>query len=413
LKKYSIILINLILALAILTGCYRGSVPEQIYSSVEPYIFSIFRWECQALALELKQAAYNENKADPDDSVTVIKYFELVYEENEILDKIEMINNGLDVGDKDYYLTCLAELSQQRIDVEQKAENILEKQVIQTLYNAGIYNPADSLWNVKAIFPAVKLRLQSPPCLLVVSPRDKIERLYNITLDSYMMPDEIADIEEKIEAAGLSALIVDLGGIATYPSLVSNKYGLDFAINTAIEEWLHQYLAFRPLGALYALNQIGIKQPAEIITMNETLAGMVSRELGQALYQQYYAPYITRTESQDNNTDNTFDFNSEMHRIRVTVDTMLEQGEIKQAEDFMEESRLYLASHGYFIRKLNQAYFAFYGSYADTPGFTDPIYEDLSELRENSASLSEFLNTASSFSNSEQLRELAQTICQK
>jgi len=237
-----------------------------------------------------------------------------------------------------------------------------------------------------------------------VSPRDKIERLYNITLNSSMMPDEIASVETTIEAKGFSALIVDLGGMATYPSLVNNKYGLNFAIDTAIEEWLHQYLAFRPLGALYALNQIGIKQSGEIITMNETLAGIVSQELGRALYAQYYAPYITNIESQNNNAGDSFDFNIEMRRIRVIVDTMLEQGEIKQAEDFMKESQLYLASHGYFMRKLNQAYFAFYGSYADMPGFTNPIYENLSELRKNSTSLSNFLNTASSFSSSEQLR---------
>jgi len=327
-----------------------------------------------------------------------------VSREKEILNRIDIVNSGLEAGDTGYYLNCLLELSQQRMDLEPEAENILEKQIIQTLYNADIYNPLDSLWNIKVIFPAVKLRLQPPPVLLVVSPRDKIERLYNITLNSSMMPDEIASVETTIEAKGFSALIVDLGGMATYPSLVNNKYGLNFAIDTAIEEWLHQYLAFRPLGALYALNQIGIKQSGEIITMNETLAGIVSQELGRALYAQYYAPYITNIESQNNNAGDSFDFNIEMRRIRVIVDTMLEQGEIKQAEDFMKESQLYLASHGYFMRKLNQAYFAFYGSYADMPGFTNPIYENLSELRKNSTSLSNFLNTASSFSSSEQLR---------
>ena len=39
----------------------------------------------------------------------------------------------------------------------------------------------------------------------------------------------------------------------------------------------------------------------------------------------------------------------------------------------MEEKRQFLAANGYYIRKLNQAYFAFHGSYADTAGSIDPI----------------------------------------
>ena len=34
----------------------------------------------------------------------------------------------------------------------------------------------------------------------------------------------------------------------------------------------------------------------------------------------------------------------------------------------MEQRRQLFVENGYYIRKLNQAYFAFYGAYADVPG---------------------------------------------
>ena len=39
----------------------------------------------------------------------------------------------------------------------------------------------------------------------------------------------------------------------------------------------------------------------------------------------------------------------------------------------MEEKRQSFAEHGVYIRKLNQAYFAFYGTYADGPASSNPV----------------------------------------
>jgi hypothetical protein len=59
----------------------------------------------------------------------------------------------------------------------------------------------------------------------------------------------------------------------------------------------------------------------------------------------------------------------------------------------MEAQRRYLADNGYYIRKLNQAYFAFYGTYANSPTSVDPVGPDLVSLRQKSASLKEFVDT--------------------
>jgi len=79
--------------------------------------------------------------------------------------------------------------------------------------------------------------------------------------------------------------------------------------------------------------------------------------------------------------------------------------EIEQAEEFMEQKRQYLASMGHYIRKLNQAYFAFHGTYADRPAFISPIGLELKELRSQSASLKDFLNTVAAMTSRQELRD--------
>ena len=198
--------------------------------------------------------------------------------------------------------------------------------------------------------------------------------------------------------------MVTIGGLgATYPTLVTNEASLRFIIDTATEEWLHQYLAFKPLGFSYLLDLTGISRNYEIATMNETLAGMVSEEVGSIIYQTYYNEPENGNDD-DVETEPEFDFNHEMREIRKTVDALLASGEIEQAEQFMEDKRQYLASMGYYIRKLNQAYFAFHGTYADEPTSVSPIGAEMRQLREQVSSLKEFLNLAAGMTSREDLQ---------
>jgi hypothetical protein len=71
----------------------------------------------------------------------------------------------------------------------------------------------------------------------------------------------------------------------------------------------------------------------------------------------------------------------------------LANGQIDKAEQYMNAQRDYLQTQGYYIRKLNQAYFAFYGTYADTAAYSDPIGTALQNIRGKSSSINEFLNT--------------------
>jgi hypothetical protein len=97
-----------------------------------------------------------------------------------------------------------------------------------------------------------------------------------------------------------------------------------------------------------------------------------------------------------------------MHTTRITVDGLLARGLIDRAEEFMEHQREYFWKNGYQIRKLNQAYFAFYGAYADQPGGAageDPVGPAVRALRERSLGLEDFLNRISGMTSFDQLTQ--------
>ena len=67
--------------------------------------------------------------------------------------------------------------------------------------------------------------------------------------------------------------------------------------------------------------------------------------------------------------------------------------------------RRLFVGRGYNIRKLNQAWFAFHGSYATGAGSVSPIGEQLRDLRSSSGSVGEFLKTMAQFGSYEEYLE--------
>jgi hypothetical protein len=95
-----------------------------------------------------------------------------------------------------------------------------------------------------------------------------------------------------------------------------------------------------------------------------------------------------------------------MREIRLTVDQYLEEGKIEEAEAFMRQKQDFLQSKGYYIRRLNQAYFAWHGTYADSPTSISPIGGELKELRNYYPSLGEFIKAVSQISSYDELKKL-------
>ena len=152
--------------------------------------------------------------------------------------------------------------------------------------------------------------------------------------------------------------------------------------------------------------------------INETVASLVDEELGSKVVERYYPELLPPPppEVPDSSTPfdpPDFDFAAELAKTRVRVDELLADGNINEAEAYMEERRLEFLDNGYGIRKLNQAYFAFFGAYAAEPGGAqggNPIGPMLRDIREQTPSIQVFLKTVAPITSFEDLVEVHQKI---
>ncbi len=394
--------VELIAVVSLLLFCCLGiscSTPSQDFNTrlssiVRPYRFGFAQWEFSTIWSEAKQLISGRGGKGEVEIDKVTEYFSTVDRLKALKSEVEAIKIGSKQGDLTTVEIELNELQQQRDNLENGVEEIITRQIRETLIQQGIFNPVEKYLKLKVSFPPINFNLEKPPHLLVISPRDRIESMREVVLLQDISLEEMESIEAKVDELGVSSLVVVLGGFGgTYPTFVTNEASLRFTVDVAAEEWLHQYLAFKPLGFLYLLDLTGISRNYEIATMNETVASIVGKEIGALLSESYY-PESERNNNQPQKVVSGFDFNQEMRDIRRAVDQYLAQGEIEQAEEFMGQKRQFLATKGYHIRKLNQAYFAFHGAYADRPISISPIGLEFKKLREQSASLEEFLETA-------------------
>jgi len=185
-----------------------------------------------------------------------------------------------------------------------------------------------------------------------------------------------------VESGGVSAAVLPLGGLSTYPAMVAEDTPLRTTLTIVAHEWLHAYFFFTPLGQAYGTSYA-------MRTINETAAELAGAELGDRLYARYHQAYggavVPPPAPQDES------FNRELRTVRETVERLLAAGRVEEAEAFMRERREWLLARGFPIRRLNQAYLAFYGSYGFGSGGVDPLVEDVHSLRRRSPSVGAFV----------------------
>jgi hypothetical protein len=265
------------------------------------------------------------------------------------------------------------------------AEAILAEQ-------AAVILEAEGLSPLGAAFPPVSFRLSQLPVALVVSPRDVIRQDALIQMDPGLPLAQQMTLEARVEREqSVSALVVPVGGIGTYPTMVQETGAMAWVVEVVLHEWTHNLLTLRPLGLSYDASP-------ELRTMNETTAQLMGQALGQRLLARYYPdllpPPVEPAPPAAETAAPSFDFRGEMHATRVTVDAMLAEGKVAEAEAYMEARRQVFVAHGYNLRRLNQAYFAFYGAYADVPqgaAGEDPIGAAVRALWARAATPAEFL----------------------
>jgi hypothetical protein len=398
---------RLLLLLAVLVllltgeGPPPGLIDTQVKYRVSVKRFDFVSWEINTLWGKLLEGLiapqrYIDEEARHD---FVIDYMGLVSEIQGIEWEITLVYTDPDVSDPDAESAELrAELAELRAEQQVRqpiAEAILEEQVATALADAGFGTLGQELPPVSAHFTPL-------PTLLVVSPRDHIENIFSLSLQHGLDTAQREAVETQIDAElDVSSLVTDIGGLAAYPSMLLESSWLPWVAEVTAHEWTHHYLTLRPLGWNYL-------KSGETRTINETTASIVGKEIGYEVITRYYPelpppelpspPQPSDEEEQEEENPPPeppeFDFRLEMRETRIRVDELLAQGKIEEAEAYMEKQRQMFVAQGYVIRKLNQAYFAFYGSYADTPGAAgkDPIGPAVLEFRANSPDLHTFVS---------------------
>ena len=265
----------------------------------------------------------------------------------------------------------LRERRDERRRTRDDLEERLEAEVSSTLSDLGFGGFGGSLW------PPVDFRLESPPRVLVTSPRDEIRRLDSVLLSPGMTGTQSFEVEANVlEQSGLSGIVLSLGGVATFPTFVRDDNSLLRTLDLVAHEWLHAYFFFNPLGQ-------HINASTEMNSLNETIASLVGEELGIITWERITGETFERPDddSSDEDDPDEFSFDDFMRETRLRTDEILAEGDIEGAESYMDERRIELQEHRFFIRKINQAYFAFNGTYGDSPASISPIGGQVDELR--------------------------------
>ena len=372
---------------------------NQIRTYTRSVEFDFFNWTLKALGSKLSQDSINTPFyfINDDRHRLVLDYLKntdlIIQKENQI----NLIYTNPTIENPMLVSQSLRDELKNFVSKNEKisgmAESILEEQVGEVLRNEG-------LGTLGQPFPPVLFHITPLPNDLIISPRNIINQAYSYSLISDLPVDQQASVEKNIERKyNVSALVVPVGGIGSYPTMIERSTSLTWLSNTIAHEWIHNWLDVRPLGLNY-------EKSNDLRTMNETTASIAGTEIGNLVIKKYY-PELIQSSSEDNLVSmnfnrpdpgdlprHPFDFRAEMHTTRVRVDELLKEGKIVDAEDYMESRRKVFWANGYAIRRLNQAYFAFYGAYADIPGGAageDPVGPAVRALRESSHNLADFL----------------------
>ncbi len=375
------------------------------------YGFDFGSWTLDAVWIKLAQSSLGAPRYLPrlDQHLIVLQYLKLVDDIEHTQNDINLIYADPSVQDRE---GASADLRQKLADLSRKqdalapfAESVLQQQVTDVLNDLGLTEGGQPI-------PWVLYHITPLPQDLIVSSRNKIEQITSYQLEPDLTVKQAASLETTVDQnLDVSSLVVPIGGLATYPTMVMRTTALDWLASTVSHEWVHLYLGQRPLGLNY-------ETTAQLRTMNETTASIAGNEIGEIIMKRYYpersqldqaalqlVSYLTKRASPD---EPPFDYRAEMHETRVTADALLADGKIDQAEAYMEQRRQVFWDHGYAIRKLNQAFFAFYGAYADTPGGPageDPVGPAVRALRERSPSLKAFLERIAQMSSFDELQQ--------
>ncbi|NOQ40136.1 MAG: hypothetical protein GQ562_07430, partial [Anaerolineales bacterium] len=288
-KTGKLILSTLIIIIGILP--VRGSevdpsqLLEQIRSYSRSYEFDYVSWTVSALRQKLTQSSLKVYRYIPAEEgrQIVLDYLNLRNKINQAQDRLISVLSDPQLENRDQAAAVikeeLAEMRSRREATAPFVEQIIQGQMNHALTNLGLSAGGQ-------LIPPVLYRSEPDSYALIVSPRDEIRQSANLMLIRNLTLDEIIHLEEAIEKElDLSALVVGIGGVGLYPSMVIETSNLDWLIHVIGHEWTRNFLTIRPLGANYNTSP-------ELTTINETIADLSADDIQRETFLLYYPEFL-------------------------------------------------------------------------------------------------------------------------
>ena len=360
--------------------------------------FNVLRWEVRHLPgkwLYLTGRFFSGGLSSEEEAERLGRYLVLTA-------RIDSLERATPLDEQE-----LRRLLVERDTLENDVEAIIEGRVTAVLEEVGLETSVPLFPDADLVFPPVDFELDQPLPVIAVSPKERIELLRRRLLRQDLTAEEAVRIEESLEAEGdRSALVEQVAGIATYPSLVVPRSDYQRLVETVAHEWVHHYLFFRPLGQRFFSS-------VELQTMNETVADLVGQEMGAQVVNRYPLPseFVEELEKLLPEEPDV-DLGGILRQLRLDVEDLLRQGRVEEAEALMEQRRRELSEQGLFIRRINQAFFAARSVYANTPASIDPLGSKLGLLRERTGSVAAFLRAAAGLTEAADLDSLLAEMAQ-
>lgn len=417
-RRVRIVLTYTVLFIAIVWTVRWEHVPPNSFNArldriLRGSYFDFVSWEAEALLGKLRQELitpqhYLDNATRKQ---IVLDYMDLAGRINQLEWEISDIYTDPGASDPEAVSAepraTLAQLRAEQAKIQSTAEAIIEEQIASVLQDEG-------LAVLGQVLPPVRFHFTPLPDFLIISPRSEIRLEKGVMLRGGIELERIEALENEIDQTfDVSSLVVPIGGLAVYPAMLAETSSLYWGVGSTAHEWVHHFFFFwlKPVGVYYEARP-------DVRTINETAADLVGDAIRNQVLARYYPellPPPTPTPDPDAPPPPTpeppaFDFIAEMRETRVNTDRLLAEGKIETAEAYMEARRRVFVENGYPIRKLNQAYFAFYGAYASDPGGgaagDNPVGDPVQELWAASPSIKSFLEALGPVTSREMLLEL-------
>ncbi|HEX2696462.1 MAG TPA: hypothetical protein VHM28_02065, partial [Anaerolineales bacterium] len=262
-------------ALCLMLLTYSAPRPVDEVDQVRAYTrnieFDYISWMLDALRVKIQQGAAGiPGYLDREQSkVAVTDYLHLTQQIMQGEDTLNQIYADPSVTDKvvasAQIRAELDNLYKKQSDLAPIAEAILQGQVAQVAADWGLTTLGQPI-------PTILYHSTPVPDALIVSKRESVAEIANISITPGFTVDQQAALEDRVDKGlDVSSLVVPIGGIGVYPTMIMRTTDLNWLTSTIAHEWTHNYLTLRPLGMLYDKSD-------QLRTMNETTANIVGGE---------------------------------------------------------------------------------------------------------------------------------------